>query len=239
MPNLRLIPVVIFAAVCLLAIKTIGFIAVGEQPATSAWNPQSEIWNRITGNILHEDDMIVTGTTPGTTPAAPPGQPMAALPTVGAAPDGSDKKPVSDSAAERALIERLQERRKELEARARDLELRESLIKAAEKQLDSKIGELHGGDGKDAAAPERIKSLVVMYEAMGPKEAARIFDRLDARTLVDLVNRMNPRKVSEIMARMQPEAAERMTLELARGRGQVDRALPASDLRRIAPTGAR
>jgi flagellar motility protein MotE (MotC chaperone) len=78
-----------------------------------------------------------------------------------------------------------------------------------------------------------------MYEAMGPKEAARIFDRLDARTLVDLVNQMNPRKVSEIMARMQPEAAERMTLELARGRAQMDRALPASDLRRIAPAGAR
>lgn len=238
MPNLRLIPVVIFAAVCLLAIKTIGFIAVGDQPVTSAWNPQAEIWNRITGNSFHEDDMIVTGTTPGTTPAAPPGQPMAALPTVGTAPDGSDKEPVSDSASERALIERLQERRKELEARARDLELRESLIKAAEKQLDSKIGELHG-DGKDEAAPERIKSLVIMYEAMGPKEAARIFDRLDARTLVDLVNQMNPRKVSEIMARMQPEAAERMTLELSRGRGQADRALPASDLRRIAPAGAR
>jgi hypothetical protein len=68
MPNLRLIPVVVFAAVCLLAIKTIGFIAVGEQPVSSAWNPQSEIWNRITGNTFHEDDMIVTGTTPGTTP---------------------------------------------------------------------------------------------------------------------------------------------------------------------------
>jgi flagellar motility protein MotE (MotC chaperone) len=71
-----------------------------------------------------------------------------------------------------------------------------------------------------------------MYESMGPKEAARIFDRLDPRTLVDLVNHMNPRKVSEIMAKMQPEAAERMTLELARGR-QPDQGLPPSDLRRI------
>jgi flagellar motility protein MotE (MotC chaperone) len=162
---------------------------------------------------------------------------MAALPTAGSPPASKGNEPASGSSAERALLERLQERRKELEARARDLEMRESLIKAAEKQLDSKIGEMKGGDGKDAEAPERIKSLVVMYESMGPKEAARIFDRLDARTLVELVNQMNPRKVSEIMAKMQPEAAERMTLELARGRGQSERALPASDLRRIAPKG--
>jgi flagellar motility protein MotE (MotC chaperone) len=50
---------------------------------------------------------------------------------------------------------------------------------------------------------------------------------------------MNPRKVSEIMAKMQPEAAERMTLELARGSGRMEKSLPATDLRRIAPKGAR
>jgi flagellar motility protein MotE (MotC chaperone) len=72
---------------------------------------------------------------------------------------------------------------------------------------------------------------------MGPKEAARIFDRLDPRTLVDLVNHMNPRKVSEIMAKMQPEAAERMTLELARGRG--GKSLPSTDLKRIDASTAK
>ena len=235
MPNLRLIPVVIFAAICLLAIKTIGFVAVGSAPPSSAWSLESEIWKRIAGRGS-DDDLIITGATPEAKPPAP-SKPMAALPTAGPAPASKGNEPASGSAAERALLERLQERRKELEARARDLEMRESLIKAAEKQLDSKIGEIKGGDGKDAEAPERIKSLVVMYESMGPKEAARIFDRLDARTLVELVNQMNPRKVSEIMAKMQPEAAERMTLELARGRGQSERALPASDLRRIAPKG--
>ena len=235
MPNLRLIPVVIFAAVCLLAIKTIGFVAVGSAPPASAWSLESEIWKRIAGKGS-DDDLIITGATPEAKPPAP-SKPTAALPTAGPAPASKGNEPASGSAAERALLERLQERRKELEARARDLEMRESLIKAAEKQLDSKIGEIKGSDGKEAEAPERIKSLVVMYESMGPKEAARIFDRLDARTLVDLVNQMNPRKVSEIMAKMQPEAAERMTLELARGRGQSERALPASDLRRIAPKG--
>ena len=236
MPNLRLIPVVVFAAVCLLAIKTVGFIAVGSAPAASAWNLQTEIWKRIAGGA-HSDDLIITGATPEAKPA-PAKQPMAALPTAGSAPAAKGNETASGSPAERVLIERLQERRKELEARARDLEMRESLIKAAEKQLDGKFGDAKGGDAKDAEAPERIKSLVIMYESMGPKEAARIFDRLDAKTLVELVNQMNPRKVSEILAKMQPEAAERMTLELARGRAQTERALPASDLRRIAPKTA-
>lgn len=109
--------------------------------------------------------------------------------------------------------------------------MRESLLKAAEKQLDTRIGEMKDGEDGKVEASERIKALVIMYESMGPKEAARIFDRLDPRTLVDLVNHMNPRKVSEIMAKMQPEAAERLTLELARGRG--GRALPPTDLKRI------
>ena len=41
------------------------------------------------------------------------------------------------SPGERALLERLQERRQELEARMRELELRESLVKAAEKKLET------------------------------------------------------------------------------------------------------
>jgi flagellar motility protein MotE (MotC chaperone) len=50
---------------------------------------------------------------------------------------------------------------------------------------------------------------------MKPKDAARIFDRLDMKILVDVSTQMNPRKMSEIMAQMQPDAAERLTVELA------------------------
>lgn len=239
MPNLRLIPVVVFAATCLLAIKTIGFIAIG-QPAANSWNIEDQIWQRLAGASPGDDDVLITGATPEAKPAAPSNQrPMAALPKGSPAPAAkADAKGTEanngQSPAERALIERLQERRQELEARSRDLEMREHLIKAAEKQLDNRIDQLKGleGGGGGPEAAERIKSLVIMYESMGPKEAARIFDRLDPKTLVELVNAMNPRKVSEIMAKMQPEAAERMTLELARRKPQAE-ALPPTDLRRI------
>jgi flagellar motility protein MotE (MotC chaperone) len=253
MSKLRLIPVVVFAALCLLAIKTIGFMGTGNAPQAGAWNLEQEVWKRVAGGA-RGDDLIITGSAPAAKapaaekPAAPEQKTMAAMPTTGApdskgapatkGPAAKGNEPAGGSASEKMLIERLQERRKELEARSRDLELRESLIKAAEKQLDGKIGEA-SGEGKDGEAPERIKSLVIMYESMGPKEAAKIFDRLESKTLVELVHQMNPRKVSEIMAKMQPEAAERMTLELARGKTQMDKSLPATDLRRIAPKGTR
>jgi flagellar motility protein MotE (MotC chaperone) len=239
MPNIRLIPVVVFAAICLLAIKTVGFIGAGA-PAHSARSTETGIWERVAGGKPRGDDMLITGATPEAKPPPPAPQPsMAALPKGGPVP-GADKDKDKDkdatksgSQSERALIERLQERRQELEARSRDLEMRENLIKAAEKQLDGRIDELKELEGKGADAPARIKAIVVMYESMGPKEAARIFDRLDSKTLVELVNQMNPRKVSEILAKMQPEAAERLTVEMARRKPGADKSLPPTDLRRI------
>lgn len=227
MGKLRLIPIVIFAATSLLALKTIGFMQ-GSAPPGQQRSIQRELLSLLPIGGEVAADPIVTGSSPD----AQPQEKQAALPK-GSPPAGrmvdlSNQQ----SASERALIERLQERRREIEARARDLEMREALIKAAEKQLESRLEQLKEVEGKGGEPPERIKSLVVMYEAMGPKEAARIFDRLDPKTTAELVNNMNPRKVSEILAKMQPEAAERLTIELARRRSG-EPAMPPTDLKRI------
>ena len=57
-----------------------------------------------------------------------------------------------------------------------------------------------------------------MYENMKPKDAAKIFDRLDIRVLIEVANQINPRRMSDILAQMSPEAAERLTVELANRR---------------------
>ena len=101
--------------------------------------------------------------------------------------------------------------------------MRESLLKAAEKRLDAKVAELKDVEARvntamgnrDKAEAQRFKSLVTMYENMKPKDAARIFDRLDMKILVEVATQINPRKMSEILAQMSPEAAERLTVELA------------------------
>ena len=128
-----------------------------------------------------------------------------------------------NSPGERAVLERLQDRRQELDARNRDIEMRESLLKAAEKRLEAKVGELKDVESRvttavgnrDKAEAERFKSIVAMYENMKSKDAARIFDRLDLKILVEVSTQMNPRKMSEILAQMTSEGAERLTVELA------------------------
>lgn len=150
------------------------------------------------------------------TPAAPRTNPLAVALKI-----DLGQSPVSPG--ERAVLERLQERRQELESRARELDMREGLLKAAEKRLENRVGELkeletrlNGAlQKRDEAETARFKSLVTMYENMKPKEAAKIFDRLDMKILVDVANQMNPRRMSDILALMSPEAAERLTVELA------------------------
>jgi flagellar motility protein MotE (MotC chaperone) len=144
------------------------------------------------------------------------------------------------SPAERAILERLQERRKELETRARDLDMREQLLKAAEKRLEARLNEIKQvesrikgvHDKKDEAESARFKGLVSMYENMKAKDAARIFDRLDLKILVDVAGQINPRRMSDILANMSPEAAERLTVEFA-SRGGPPRAADPSDLPKI------
>ena len=62
---------------------------------------------------------------------------------------------------------------------------------------------------------QRFKSIVSMYENMKSKDAARIFDRLDMKILVDVSTQINPRKMSEILGQMSSDSAERLTVELA------------------------
>jgi flagellar motility protein MotE (MotC chaperone) len=155
-------------------------------------------------------------------PAAPPGK------------NGKDPKspggtvipvdgPGQVSGAERAILERLQERRQELDARANELDIRESLIKAAEKRMDAKLAELKEVEGKivvetqqkDDAQNARLKGLVTMYENMKAREAAKIFDRLDVGVLLQVASLVNPRQMAEILAQMSPDMAQRLTVELA------------------------
>jgi flagellar motility protein MotE (MotC chaperone) len=150
----------------------------------------------------------------------------------GAAPAKPEKQPdgrVIDlstnpaSPAERAILERLQERRQELDTRGREIELRENVLKAAEKKFEdhaTELRELESGAGgalkrKDDAEAQRLKNLVTTYENMKAKDAARIFDRLEMRILVDVASQINPRRMSDILGQMSSEAAERLTVELA------------------------
>jgi flagellar motility protein MotE (MotC chaperone) len=183
-------------------------------------------------------DVESTGNSPGPPPVPLPGKPEKQ-------PDGKvielDTKP-APSPAERAILERLQERRQELDSRSREIELRENLLKAAEKKYEAHANELRELESSSPAAQAkkeeaelaRLKNLVTMYENMKAKDAARIFDRLEMRILVDVASQINPRRMSDILGQMSSEAAERLTVELAnRATASPSRGTDAANLPKI------
>ena len=125
--------------------------------------------------------------------------------------------------AERAILERLQERRLELEKRSRELDIREGLLAEAEKRIEARLAEIKqdqaqlvvAAEKKDEAGAARLKGLVTMYENMKARDAAKIFDRLEMGVLMEVVTQINPRRMADILAQMSPETAERLTVELA------------------------
>lgn len=236
MTRLRLIPVVIFAAAALLAIKGLGILSsVGTpQVTTVAATPAPVAQN------VPESDLEFTSAAPKKDDAPKKDEPQfpPAPPRAPETPAGINVSVPGDaSPAQKALLERLQERRKELDAKARDLELRESLIKEAEQRLEQRMNELRALENPPASAenqPEspKMKNLVIMYEGMKPKEAARIFEKLDGAVLVNIARSMKPVKLAEVLAVMSPDAAQKLTVELARGVAP-DRAMPPTDLPRV------
>lgn len=146
-----------------------------------------------------------------------------------------------NSPGERAVLERLQDRRQELESRSRDLEMRENLLKAAEKRVEAKVTELKEVEARvnsaiglrDKTEADRFKSIVTMYEGMKSKDAARIFDRLELKILVDVATQIKPAKMSEIMAAMTSESAEKLTVELANRASATPKAQSADQLPKI------
>lgn len=153
--------------------------------------------------------------------------------------------PTPASASERAVLERLQERRGAIDERAREMEMRENLLQAAERKLDGRINDLREIEGRlDAGAraekaeiERQLRTVVTMYETMKAKDAARVFDRLKLDVLVPIATAMKPARMAEIMAAMSPEAAERLTVALATRSLEAKAAQQAPAATSAAPPG--
>jgi flagellar motility protein MotE (MotC chaperone) len=252
----RLIPMVLFATATLLVLKLGGLILAGGYTLASPRKAQADehirtvAARRDSGRSWAQDVLgypDITGSVdkpPEKDAGGGKGDAIKAEKPVDLSKSEGTPVPLDGPRmppAERAVLERLQQRRQELEQRARELDIREGLIGAAEKRLEARVIELKDTEArinatlakKDDADAARLKSLVTMYENMKAKEAARIFDRLDLRILIDVASQINPRRMSDIMAQMTPEAAERLTVELATRSNQVEKPAGLSDLPKI------
>lgn len=251
--DFRLIPVVLIATISLFALKSLGLVfdggylfdplsgqtaediditgtigkpkgqgAAATQPSRPT-TPPKQSWAQEMFNFPDITGSVDSKAAPA--PEVGPVKSNRAAPTNPPLTPGGTPVVVGQpsSPAERSILERLAERRAELDARDREMEMRENLLKAAEKRLEGRVAELkdlearinnamHMKEESDAA---RFKNLIAMYDNMKAKDAAKIFERLDLNVLIEVSSQLNPRRMSDILAQMSPEAAQRLTVALA------------------------
>jgi flagellar motility protein MotE (MotC chaperone) len=237
--DIRVIPVLLTSIVGLVFLKIAGLVLEGGYVFDYQPNANTRSWAQENLNFpAGKYDTDVTGSVEKPKEEAP----KPAAPEM-MKPEGAMSAPEQGQAvspSERAILERLQARRQELEARAREIDIRESLLKAAEKRIESRVEELKtiesristASDQRNEADATRFKGLVTMYEGMKPKDAAKVFDRLEMPVLLEIASQIAPRKMSDILGLMSAEAAERLTVELAHRAGS-DRSASAADLPKI------
>lgn len=225
MKDVRLLPLVIVAIFALLALKGIGLVfgeapifggsgpamaqeagepkdAKAGEPGTDAAGAGNVAGDTAEGKTSAEGDMASQGEEE---------------------PSFLDRVMGGKSRSRDALLESLSERRVELDARGEELDLRENLLKAAEQRVEQRIAELKELEARITAADdqrkleedERMKGLVTMYENMKPKDAARIFNRLDMPVVVKVASLMSARQMSLVLAAMDSAVAQQLTLELS------------------------
>ena len=239
--NIRVIPVVLVAVAGLATLKVAGLVINGGYVFDYQPNSLKKSWAQENLNFpTGREDPDITGSTHGEPKEAP--KPAAPETKPEGTPVKMDEAQPQVSASERAILERLQSRRQEIEARQREIDIRESLLKSAEKRIEGKVEEMKAVESRitatqaeqKAAEAQRLKGLVTMYEGMKPKDAARVFDRLEMGVLIEIASAIAPRKMSDILGLMSSEAAERLTVEMARrANGGGDQAASAGDLPKI------
>ncbi len=249
--DIRVIPVVLVAIFGLAVLKIAGLVLDGgyvfdydPQSTQKSWAQNNFNFpggHKADASAGARGDSDITGSVheKPKEEAPKPAAPEAEAPK----PDGVQVYPDQAqgvSPSERAILERLQARRQELETRAREIDIRENLLKSAEKRIESRVEEMKATEARITTATgqkaeveaSRMKGIITMYEAMKPKDAAKVFDRLEMSVLFEIASQIAPRKMSDILGLMQPEAAERLTVEMARRAGP-DRSASSTDLPKI------
>ncbi|MDF2965527.1 MAG: hypothetical protein K0Q51_915 [Rickettsiaceae bacterium] len=129
------------------------------------------------------------------------------------------------------LLQNLSQRRKEIEQKAEDLNLKEKLLRATEAQLNDKVNELKSlkleVEGLLAQYNEKenqkLMSLVKIYESMKPQDAAKIFDALDMNVMLQVISNMKEAKVAPILSKMDPMRAREVSIEFANNKRLTDK----------------
>jgi flagellar motility protein MotE (MotC chaperone) len=227
----RLVPCVIAAAAALLGVKVIDLGTALEAGIAAARAAEAEpaAPAAATAKLAPANAPAAAPATPSAPPAPVYGRTQ--VPDVPAG-ESAARDPLLMSPSEIEVLQKLSERRSELDKRAADMAERAVVLEAAEKRMDEKIAKLQSLEKEIAGTVEkqdedseaRVKSLVRIYETMKPREAARIFEQLDMPVLLSVLENMREMKAAPVLASMDPAKAKAVTLALAERRNAIARA---------------
>jgi flagellar motility protein MotE (MotC chaperone) len=111
-----------------------------------------------------------------------------------------------------------------LDEREQELQQKAAILQAAELRVDQKVKDMEKLRAQlqtmlgqlSETQQAQIDNLVKIYEAMKPKEAARILQTLDLPVLLGVMKLMKPAKSAPILAEMDAAKAKDITMTLAR-----------------------
>lgn len=121
------------------------------------------------------------------------------------------------------VVDAVREREDQLNRRELGLAERSKIIEAAEAKLREQLIQLETAEQRladlvriaDKASERDVGQLIDMYQAMGGKNAAPIFETMDASFAAGLLSRMEGEPASAILASISPEKAYEITVMIA------------------------
>lgn len=238
-PRVRLLPLVIFAAVLTLSAR-LGSLWQDAQSLPEALQvSQNQAFAQQASTAVAAPSALTTPPAAMLTAQSGPRVQLAQAPDGSGAPTGSApvpsgagaacdplKDPINLTQTEIDVLQKLAERREVMDKRERELETRENLLKAAEQRIDAKVTDMRTLENTikdllkkhDAQELERINQLVKIYAAMKPVDAASIFNDLEMDILLTIMENMKEAKSASILAAMDPVKARTLTTELSKRR---------------------
>lgn len=210
--RVRLLPALIGAAGVLMLLR------IGAMASSTDETPAPEVETAAT-----ESANAPTVEGPVTPTADAPAATTESAPLALASEPKSASVQQAQTKGEAEILQNLSERRSALEARERDVAMREQLMGATEKRVEERLVELKGLEEKlntmlakrDEEEEAQITSLVKTYENIKPTDAAKIFNKLDRTIMLTVASRMKPAKIGAVMAAMEPQRAQELTVLLA------------------------
>lgn len=121
------------------------------------------------------------------------------------------------------LLAALKKREARLAAQEQDIEMRERTVEVAEDEIDKQLEKLEQAEISlqqtitlaSQSAEDDLSQLTNVYTNMKPKQAAALFEQMDASFAAGFLARMPPDNAARVLAGMSPEKAYHVSVELA------------------------